>query len=188
MADTARGIPRMSSGTQGKSPGASDDGESSARARAPPDVAPKLAKLVAVEATKKQWIRYGENGRDSEKKLKKLTSQTRLIRGAYGLQRNMCYSKNTVAASIKIARGQGAFKLGKHEEDWIETYTLRIFTMFTHVNVALSRPTRPQWLIELLDLKEGPQTAKKQNNEKLKKAPEENKKTPNIILPRITGD
>lgn len=176
MADTARGIPRMSSGTQGKSPGASDDGESSARARAPPDVAPKLAKLVAVEATKKQWIRYGEKGRESAKKLKKLTAQKTLIRGAYRLQRNMCYSKKTIKASMKIVRDQVTFKLGKHEEDWMETCALRIFTMFTHVNVALTRPTRPRWLIELLDLKEEPKTAKDQISQKLQQAPEGKKK------------
>ena len=181
MADTARGIPRMSSGTKGKSPGASDDGESSARARAPPDVVPKLAKMIAKEATKKQWLHYGENGRKSKRSIKQLMKQQRLIREVHKMQENMAFSKKTIAAAVKIALSMATFKLNaKMEESWEEGITLRLFTMFTHVNMALSRPTKAKWLIALLGC---PDPKEKDEKVKQKKKPE-GKKPDKTTMPK----
>ena len=74
----------------------------------------------------------------------------------------MCYAKKTIASAMNIVKEHVAFTLAKHD-DWVEGCTLKLFMMFTHVNVALTRPQEPQWIIDLLGLQE--QAAKKKNKE-----------------------
>ena len=107
----------MSSGVKGQSSRAPDDESASARSRAPPDAAPKLAKVILPEVKKKNWIRYGEHGRDSPKSQKTLEKQKATIRGAYRLQPNMCFSKKTSASAMSAPTRSRRVILGRRFTD-----------------------------------------------------------------------